>query len=323
MESTFRKGVKRKYANEEEEQHAWQRRSILDMSMSKLRSNSSRRHEPCLRRSVLILNTLKHIESELAQEGVHSHQSSEAAMNEIPEMSMTQLTLDPLPDMSSFILPLPMSPVPMSVEVSQGEESGNDYLSLANSGVVDLLPCRPVMASQDQTLAQSSALYCSMPSPSPASAPFSTPSFIYSSAAVDSRAMSPLPASTYNGTAMDIMPSLPLFTPNGLPPQPVPELPKVYEAGDSNNNNNNIFATQGPYSMCSSSNSFGEDGLSEAEVIEFLHSLQEASEAATPSNSSPASSSSASVMNGQCSTFCRSDSALDELDSIMQVLVGI
>lgn len=318
MEAPFRKGVKRKYEEEDEEHHAWHRKSILDMSMSKLRSNSSRRHEPCLRRSVLILNTLKHIESELAQEGVHSHQSSEEAMNEIPEMSMTQLTqltLDPLPDMSSFILPLPVSPVPMSVEVAHGEESDNDYLSLADSGVVDLLPCRPVMASQDQTLSQSSSLYCSVPSPNPASSPFSS-SFIYASAAADSRAMSPLSASAYDCTAMDIMPSLPLFMPNGFSPNPILELPKVYEAGDSNNNS----ATQGPYSVCSSS--FGEDCLSEAEVIEFLHSLQEASDTTTPSCSSPASSS-ASVMNAQCSTFCRSDSAVDELDSIMQVLVGM
>ncbi|XP_076464636.1 uncharacterized protein LOC143296523 [Babylonia areolata] len=319
MEDTCRKGVKRKREEEDDELHAWQRKSILDLSMGKLRpdnNQNTRRLEPCLRRSVLILNTLKHIESELAREGVHSHQSSEAAMNEIPEMSMAQLMLDPLPDMSSFVLPLPVSPVPMSVDASQGGESENgDYLSLADSGIVNLLPCRSVMASQDQALSQtSSSLYGSVQSQNPAMSPLSDSPFFYSSEALDSRALS-VPA--YDGAAIDMMPSLPDFTPNSLLPNPVLELPKMYEVGDSNNNS---ATTSGPYNT--SSSSLGGEVLSEAEVIEFLHSLQEASDT-TSTSALPASSSSASVLNAQCSTFCRQDSMLDELDSIMQVLVGI
>ena len=47
-----------------------QRQSILDISMCKLKQPLAKRVEPSLRRSVLIFNTLKHIEKELRVEGV-------------------------------------------------------------------------------------------------------------------------------------------------------------------------------------------------------------------------------------------------------------
>ncbi|XP_033736325.1 SERTA domain-containing protein 2-like [Pecten maximus] len=72
-----------------------QRQSVLDISMFKLQTHPARRVEPSLLRSVLILNTLKHIECELQKEGVSSDFSEAASMtlNENSDMSM-----DVLPD---------------------------------------------------------------------------------------------------------------------------------------------------------------------------------------------------------------------------------
>ncbi|OWF51443.1 SERTA domain-containing protein 2-like [Mizuhopecten yessoensis] len=76
-----------------------QRQSVLDISMFKLQTHPVRRVEPSLLRSVLILNTLKHIECELQKEGVTSDFSEAASMtlNETSDMSM-----DVLPDCESI-----------------------------------------------------------------------------------------------------------------------------------------------------------------------------------------------------------------------------
>ena len=59
-------------------------------------------------------------------------------------------------------------------------------------------------------------------------------------------------------------------------------------------------------------------------VDDIVHSLQEPSLSETLLGVSVAGSiTSGSVINTQCSTYCRTDSALDDIDSIMQLLVGI
>ena len=66
-------GVKRKYCEVEEPPcYLDQRQSILNISMCKLKTTSTKRVEPSLRRSVLIFNTLRYIEHELREEGVCS-----------------------------------------------------------------------------------------------------------------------------------------------------------------------------------------------------------------------------------------------------------
>ena len=303
------KGVKRKYEEQEEVYHACQRKYIIDMSMGKLRTSASRRSEPCLRRSVLILNTLKHIESELAQEGVDTHQSTEAARNEIPEMNMTQLTLDPLPDVSTFICPLPaLSPNPFSSETS-AEGNSSNYFALVDSAVIDLLPCKPQMGCQDQVLSQASLEHYSALLPSAA---FSSPTS-YNTTSLLPQASSLCPSSP----VLDALP--PSVCCNSLSSNPEVEPAKGCGNGDPNNN----LTEQGPYSV--SSSAFEEECLNEEEVLEFLHSLQETSDSVPPLSTppTPASQSSASVLNAQCSTYCRSDSSLDDLDSIMQILVGM
>ena len=315
MESIPGRGVKRKHV--EEDYYAWQRKSIIDVSMGKLRTSSSQRSEPCLRRSVLILNTLKHIETELAQEGVDTHRSTEAAINEIPEMSVSQLTLDPLPDISTFIYPLPASsPVPISVEASSGIGSENcDYLS-----VVDLLPCKPLAGCQDQPLSHSQTSSGFLGAQDMGHG-VPAPQSYYGESSLNSGTVSS-PSTMYYGS---LSPSADLSEPafySSLSPSPVYELPKLYEAGDSNNN----FTALGPYNLISSNSPTGEDSLSEAEVIDLLHSLQEAADSAAAPNLShtPAPPSSPGpVLNAQCSTYCRTDSTLDDLDSIMQILVGM
>ncbi|KAK7104352.1 SERTA domain-containing protein 2-like isoform X2 [Littorina saxatilis] len=361
MAYTPRKGVKRKYLEEEVDDisRCRQRQRIIDMSMSKLRTTTYRHGDPdpCLRRSVLILNTLKQIEAELKTEGVETHQSAEAAMNGIPEMSTSQLTLDPLPDMSTFMYPLPsISPIPMSVDAVPVE--GGDYVT-PDSSIVDLMPAKPLATCSQQALSQASpSMYFGAPSQgSDSVTTSSTMCFDMPSVTTQS------PSAFFDSTAAV---------------NSVLELLKMFGDGDSNNNStakgpytnyiidestlDSLTITEADFSsmdqqlipvhgsqtsdpsassllpsamaamrshgtalLCSSSAGTASPSSivqsSSTSIEDFAHYLQEASESAC---SSPLRSSQAAVMtNTQCSTYCRSDSTLDDLDSIMQILVGM
>lgn len=91
-------GIKRKldvYESEKTSQN--QRQSIVDISVCKLQVNKSvKKVEPSLLRSVLILNTLKHIEYELRKEG-HCAPTNTTAMD-IPEVNPNSTVIDFLPD---------------------------------------------------------------------------------------------------------------------------------------------------------------------------------------------------------------------------------
>lgn len=71
-----------------------QRQSILDISVGKLHSKTAKRVEPPLLRSVLILNTLKHIETELLKEG---SQLSNGPSFAFPAMDLKSDIIDILP----------------------------------------------------------------------------------------------------------------------------------------------------------------------------------------------------------------------------------
>lgn len=73
-----------------------QRQSILDISVGKLHVKTKKRVEPPLLRSVLILNTLKHIESELLKEGVQTPTNTSAFT--IPEVDPNSTVIDFLPE---------------------------------------------------------------------------------------------------------------------------------------------------------------------------------------------------------------------------------
>ena len=129
-----------------------QRQVVLNISTSKLQeiANSSR-YEPSLRRSLLILNTLRNIERELCLDGLSMDISMHVAQNKITEMSSSQFTrqctLDRLPDMSTFILPLSSScPVPLSVCLT-GNVCDNMFQGSSSSSLTDLLPARPLVQS--------------------------------------------------------------------------------------------------------------------------------------------------------------------------------
>lgn len=90
-------GVKRKLDDLELEKTACnQRQSILNISVGKLQVKSVKRVEPPLLRSVLILNTLKHIETELRKEGVQSPTNTSAFT--IPEVDPNSTIIDFHPD---------------------------------------------------------------------------------------------------------------------------------------------------------------------------------------------------------------------------------
>lgn len=91
--------------------------SILNMSMCKLRMPPIRR-EPSLRRSVLIFNTLRHIERELKRQGVTLPQAPSPGLWQPEDMAMD--TLDPPPGAEVPPVPPvaepppPMTPLPPS-----------------------------------------------------------------------------------------------------------------------------------------------------------------------------------------------------------------
>ncbi|KAK6181372.1 hypothetical protein SNE40_009237 [Patella caerulea] len=127
----------------EDETYGTQRQSVLHMSVSKLKGPRINRVDPGLRRWVLILNTLKHIENELQTEGVVYHPPQDS--NFISNTALNELTLDPLPEANSNhspvvsrmdIVTLPKCvPVSKDVEMSSVEEK-------EERTVLDLLPCR-------------------------------------------------------------------------------------------------------------------------------------------------------------------------------------
>lgn len=73
-----------------------ERQLILDISLSKLNFKSTKRVEPPLHRSVLILNTLKLIEYQLIEEGMQSTTNTSAFS--IPEVDPNSTAIDFLPE---------------------------------------------------------------------------------------------------------------------------------------------------------------------------------------------------------------------------------
>ena len=89
-------GMKRKLEDFDpnETKPGGQRQSILDISVGKLHTNTIKKVEPPLLRSVLILNTLKHIETELLKEGSHISNNSSFAF---PKADLKSDIIDILP----------------------------------------------------------------------------------------------------------------------------------------------------------------------------------------------------------------------------------
>ncbi|KAI0234663.1 hypothetical protein LSAT2_015004 [Lamellibrachia satsuma] len=85
-----------------------QRQSMLDISMVKLQ-NSPTRKEPSLRRSVLIFNTLRRIETELQEEGIQLHPNAKASL--LPSIETgDDVTLDSIPGVDSKTIPQGATP---------------------------------------------------------------------------------------------------------------------------------------------------------------------------------------------------------------------
>ena len=93
-------GTKRKLEAVEETNVSYfdQRQSVLNISMVKLHTPNLRKTEQQLRRSVLIFNTLKTIETELKQEGVRWALPTRPSL--LPSIQPNDVTLDPLPALS-------------------------------------------------------------------------------------------------------------------------------------------------------------------------------------------------------------------------------
>ena len=104
-------GMKRKLEDFDpnETKPGGQRQSILDISVGKLNTNTIKKVEPPLLRSVLILNTLKHIETELLKEG--SHISNNTSSFTFPKVDLKSDIMDILPS-DSFKVETGLSQLP-------------------------------------------------------------------------------------------------------------------------------------------------------------------------------------------------------------------
>ncbi|XP_022333025.1 cell division cycle-associated protein 4-like [Crassostrea virginica] len=121
-------GVKRKSDEMEFEFEGNQRQSVLNISMCKLQNPSARKVEPSLLKSVLILNTLKHIETELRKEGISSELPPSATLtfhNDAENFTMDVLPLDTL-DGSSEYIEQDMSDLHINGNLPQGMDSSED-----------------------------------------------------------------------------------------------------------------------------------------------------------------------------------------------------
>lgn len=297
-------GVKRKREVQDDEYtHGLQRQSILDISMIKLRTGPKRRVEPCLRRSVLILNTLKHIETELKMEGVNIHNSTEAAMNNIPEMSTTELTLDPLPDMSSFISQQSHS-VHMPIEdLCTLQVDGNEYnTKVTDIGVADLMPCKPVFDGENQ---QESL---------PQSATSTSLNFLPSITCVAAN------SAPSQGEASNTLAHVPYLS-STLPllDDPFSDIDITCDLDILESSiGSSITPVTSPLSL--SPIVVSPSKLPSLTIEDILSFFPTPSHYGGLDTTSPVVN---SVLNAQCSTYCRTDTSLDDLDNIMQILVGL
>lgn len=306
-------GIKRKRElQEEEESRGEQRQSVLDISMVKLRTGPSRRVEPSLRRSVLILNTLKHIEMELKREGVHTT-STVDAMNNIPEMSKTELTLDPLPDISTFIVPHPTSvPVPIENVCSNQEEVGTYCPKDSDRGVISLMPCKSVFGSACETdaLSQQLASYFQ---------DMSTTDHIEHVADATQGG-----DSNNNHLALHV----PYFS-NSLPllEDPFSDIDISWDT-DMNLVHWSSLPSAAPTTSqagaSGSSTLVSPTRLPSMSIEDIIYSFYPNHlSGPDPAMQASAAVSPPPVLNAQCSTYCRTDSTLDDLDNLMQILVGL
>ncbi|KAK3092283.1 hypothetical protein FSP39_000729 [Pinctada imbricata] len=173
-------GVKRKVdVLEEAENYGGQRQSVLNISMCKLQTHSVKKVEPSLLKSVLILNTLKHIETELKKEGVCScfpesttfslqDNTDDLSMDVLPEnldggeyieQDFSDLNLDKEKMKQCDVEPVvpvkepvysPLPPIESFVELSNAvgmttpfsQDSNSPSLSVKLSSSSESLPCR-------------------------------------------------------------------------------------------------------------------------------------------------------------------------------------
>lgn len=149
-------GIKRKLEDPEVTTTVVQRQSILDISMFKLQSNPVKRVEPSLLRSVLILNTLKHIEVELQNDGV---QTSGADSSSFSLDDNSDIAMDILPDMHTTNHDV----VQNDINMSKGETSPlppiETFVELSNVSVPTALKHSP----DEKTRCDKNDLYSNHP----------------------------------------------------------------------------------------------------------------------------------------------------------------
>ncbi|XP_045174027.1 uncharacterized protein LOC123535424 isoform X2 [Mercenaria mercenaria] len=144
-EDKMGQGIKRKLEDFENDRCPRnQRQSILDISVGKLHVKTIKKVEPPLLRSVLILNTLKHIESELLKEGVQSPTNTSAFT--IPEVDPNSTVIDFLPEQNTSskveVVSEQSGPLPSidtfvgsrAMIIDSKEELPGEKLSVSNMG---------------------------------------------------------------------------------------------------------------------------------------------------------------------------------------------
>ncbi|XP_076443018.1 uncharacterized protein LOC143281656 [Babylonia areolata] len=324
METIPKRGVKRKLPEIDVSDNFpyMQREIVLRQSMGKLEELDAATFEANLRRSILILNTVKYINRETRPEVVYGNSLMEGT-NEIYGNSLSQSTQGALPDISTFIYPmLPLSPVP--VHPPYGEE--HDQLG-SDSSVTDLLPCAPLANSQDSSYvhSQGQSFYQTG----------QTSTYPYSTVHYNP----PIPSSSSYGTSTHLDSAMVTSASQSLEmPYDTPLLDSQSASSEFYSNpcaNSlgeaeyaNSLTSQWPYGDSTSSAIFEISSLNDADVMEILRHLEETGESGTGSGSdlehslTQPSTSQAPAVNTPCASYCRTDTPKTDIDSSVQITVG-
>ena len=304
-----------------------QRQCVLNMSVCKLHKTPQRRIEPSLRRSVLIFNTLRYIENELKMEGINVTQS---AMSDglVPALDTAthELNLDPLPTTLDHPMCPPQrtnrttSPVALgdynSCQSSTGDMVALDYqqcveppldvpmetcgISVSPCSMMSVLNSAPVLSVTPQHMPLTAC--CSPVTHIPTHTPTehtSITTFDLDSASI-----------TTTTTSVAVSTNTP-----GEPVHPPPS--DIFADIDVSRYD---FDFLSPFSMNSSS-SVASNKMLPLNCDDLVHSFANAS--ATLVNSEQFTNSAFTALRTERPSTFRNDLLGDDLDHIMQVLVGI
>ncbi|GAB1609467.1 uncharacterized protein LOC115212765 [Argonauta hians] len=282
-------GVKRKFDDLEAcvdfQCYGKQRQSILDITMQKLCTIPERRVEPPLYRNVLIRNTLKHIEQELHDEGI--------TLPMMPSMD-SNFSYTNMDSSDCFLDHLPSDSI-------DSQDKGNHDIVNSITGLHPL----DYTASEHMDMTESGETNNNNNTISP----------IVLSVNGDNSSNSVVPLMT----SLDRLPTFEGSVSIAQIPNPSSPLQKT----------DDIFGDidLSPFDVDFVALANSSSKLTPLSAEEVLHTFPGVTSSNLSSQTSPSSATAetptyTSLINSQCSSYCRTD-VLEDLDNIMQILIEI